>query len=132
MGRRIGSRLSSGLIVTAGIAIVLATGFDLTAIASIGSAIALLVFTLVTAAHLRVRRETGANVVMLLLAITTTVVVLAAFAFTTLPDEPGTAVALIVILLLSVGIDLAWKRRRDIREIGGVHAADLDDGIGEP
>ena len=37
-------------LVTAAIAIVLAVGFDLSSIASIGSAIALLVFTLVTAA----------------------------------------------------------------------------------
>ena len=41
--------------------IVLAVGFDLSAIASIGSAIALFVFALITAGHLRVRHETGAH-----------------------------------------------------------------------
>jgi hypothetical protein len=34
------------------------------------------------------------------------------FAFTTLVDEPATAVALAVILLLSVALDVGWKRTR--------------------
>lgn len=112
LARRFGGRAPAGIVVTAGIAIVLAAGFDLTAIASIGSAVALVVFTMVTAGHLRVRSETGANTALLLLAIVTTVVVLLAFATTTLVDEPGTAIALVVILALSVVLDLAWKRVR--------------------
>ena len=43
-------RAPAGLLLTAAIAIVLAVGFDLSSIASIGSAIALCVFTLITAA----------------------------------------------------------------------------------
>ena len=46
LGRRFGGRAPAGLLLTAAIAIVLAVGFDLNSIASIGSAIALLVFTL--------------------------------------------------------------------------------------
>jgi hypothetical protein len=90
---------------------ILAVGFDLSSIASIGSAIALVVFTLVTAGHLRVRDETGASTVMLGLGIASTVVVLLAFTFTTLVDEPATAVALVAILALSIALDLGWKRR---------------------
>jgi hypothetical protein len=41
-----------------------------------------------------------------------TVIVLVTFAFTTLVDEPATAAALGVILLLSIGADLVWKRIR--------------------
>ena len=33
------------------------------------------------------------------------------FVFTTLVDEPASMVALVVILLLSVGLDLGWKLR---------------------
>ena len=44
------------------------------------------------------------------------VVVLVTFAFTTLVDEPATAVALVVILLLSVALDLGWKHVRDDRQ----------------
>jgi uncharacterized membrane protein len=69
---------------------VLAVGFDLNSIASIGSAVALIVFTLVTAGHLRVRTETRARAWVLVLGIVTTVVVLLTFAFTTLVEEPAT------------------------------------------
>jgi amino acid transporter len=113
MGRRLAGRAPTGLLVTALAAIVLAVWFDLSAIASIGSAIALLVFTLVTAGHLRVRAETGANAWLLIVGVITTAVVLLTFAFTTLVEEPATAVAIVVILVLSVVLDLVWKRRRD-------------------
>jgi amino acid transporter len=115
LGRRLGGRAPMGLLVTAAVAIILAVGFDLSSIASIGSAIALLVFTLITAAHFRVRAETGASTLVLSVAITSTVVVLLTFAFTTLAEEPATAVALAVILLLSVALDIGWKRVRDSR-----------------
>ena len=101
-----------GIVVTAVVAIVLATFFDLSAIASLGSAVALVVFTLVTFGHYRIRDQTGAQPWLLILADVTTLVVLAAFAATTLVDEPGTAVALAGILALSVALDLAWKHRR--------------------
>ena len=101
-----------GILVTAAAAIILAIFFDLNAIASIGSAVALVVFTLVTFGHLRIRHETGAQAWLLILADVTTIVVLVAFAFTTLVDEPATAVALVVILALAVVLDLWWKSRR--------------------
>jgi amino acid transporter len=112
LGGRLGGRAPAGIVVTAVLAGILAVGFDLTAIASIGSAVALVVFTFITAGHLRVRGETGASTPLLIVAIATTVVVLVSFAVTTLVDEPGTAVALVVILVLSIVLDLAWKRAR--------------------
>ena len=112
MSRRVGGRASMGILVTAASAMVLAIFFDLNAIASIGSAVALVVFALVTLGHFRVRHETGARTWLLVLAEVTTVVVLIAFALTTLVEEPWTAVALVAILLLGVGLDLWWKSRR--------------------
>ena len=87
-------------------------------IASLGSAVALIVFTLVTAGHLRVHQETGARPWLLVVAIASTVVVLATFAVTTLVEEPATAVALVGILLLSILLDLGWKRSRDAHAVG--------------
>ena len=52
---------------------------------------------------------------MLLLALASTVIVLVTFVFTTLVDEPATAVLLVVILVVSVGLDLGWKRVRNGR-----------------
>ena len=112
MGARLGNRAPAGLVLTAIAAAVLAVGFDLNAIASIGSAIALLTFALVTGGHLRVRSETGAKTFMLLLAIATTTIVLITFAFTTLVEEPATIAALVGILALSIGLDFGWKSRR--------------------
>jgi hypothetical protein len=68
---------------------VLSIGFSLTAIASIGSAVALIVFALVSAGHLRVQGETGASAVLLVLAVASAVIALVTFAFTTLVEEPG-------------------------------------------
>ena len=113
MGRRVGGRAPVGILVTAAAAVLLVLVFDLSAIASIGSAVALVVFSLVTLGHLRIRRDTGAQLWLLVLADVGTLVVLAAFAFTTLVEEPGTAVALVLILLLGLVLDLAWKSRRD-------------------
>jgi L-asparagine transporter-like permease len=113
LGRRAGGRAPMGLLVTATIAIVLAAGFDLSSIASIGSAIALVVFGMATVAHLRVYKQTGARPSVLVLAVATTAIVLLTFIFTTLVNEPATMLALLAILLVSVGLDVGWKRRRE-------------------
>ena len=54
--------------------------------------------------------------------------VLAACSFTTLPDEPGTAVALIVIVVLSIVVDLVWKRIRSARILDHAETADGRNG----
>ncbi len=112
MSRRVGGRAPMGIVVTLVAAIVLVAFFDLNAIASIGSAVALVVFALVTLGHYRIRQETGAQAWLLVLAEVTTLVVLGSFVVTTLVEEPATAMALLVILALSVGLDLVWKSRR--------------------
>jgi amino acid transporter len=113
MGRRLKGRYPFGLLLTAGVAVVMAVSFSLSAIASIGSAVALLVFMLVTIGHLRVRRETGAAPVMLWLGILTTGAAFVAFAITTLKDEPASIVTFIVTVALSFGLDFWWRRVRD-------------------
>lgn len=111
MGARTG-RIPNGLLFTAIGSIVLVLFFSLSAVASIGSAIALIVFTLITAGHMRVRRETGAQAWLLLLGVLSSGIVLLAFALTTLVDEPGTAIAMLVFIAMSVVFDFLWKRRR--------------------
>jgi amino acid transporter len=113
LGRRWGDRVPSGLVLTSAIAIVLAAGFGLTSIASIGSAIALVVFALVTGAHLRIYSDTGARLWLLIVAEVCTVAVLVNFVVTTLVHEPGSMIAIGVVLVLSIGLDLAWKRVRE-------------------
>ena len=63
--------------------------------------------------------------VVLLVALASTVIVLVTFVFTTLVEEPATATLLAVILLLSIGIDVVWKRVRDGRvPVGPAQAID--------
>jgi amino acid transporter len=110
MARKFGGRVSAGLLFEALACLVLALVFKLDAIASIGSAIALLIFSLITVAHWRIRSDTGALAVMLILAITTAGVVLVTFVFTTLIHEPASIATLLIILVLSIGLDYGWKR----------------------
>jgi amino acid transporter len=110
MARRLRGRASVGLLIEAVACLLLAVFFDLDAIASIGSAVALLIFTLITAAHFRVRSETGASAVMLTLAIGSAAIVLLTFTFTTLIHEPASMATLAGVLLLSIGLQLGWRR----------------------
>ena len=110
MARKLGGRVSTGLLVQAVVCLVLALVFNLDAIASIGSAVALLIFTFITVAHLRIRSETGANLPILILALVAAGAVLLTFVFTTLIHEPASIVTLLAILALSVGLDYGWKR----------------------
>ncbi|HEY4754067.1 MAG TPA: APC family permease [Candidatus Limnocylindrales bacterium] len=113
MGSRVGGRVPMGLLLAAVVVIVMVALFDLSSVASIGSAVALTIFGLVTLGHLRVRSETGANLGILLLAIITTGVTLVTFVFTTLIQEPASIAALVGILVVSIAIDLGWSARRD-------------------
>ena len=116
MARKLGGRASAGLLIEAVACLILAVIFKLDAIASIGSAVALVIFTLITAAHFRVRSETGASVLLLSLAILASAAVLITFVFTTLIHEPASIVTLLAILLLGIGLDYGWKRTRDNRD----------------
>jgi len=115
MARKFGGRLSAGLLFQAVACLILAVLFKLDAIASIGSAVALVIFTLITAAHFRVRSETGANPIVLALAIGAAAVVLVTFVFTTLIHEPASIITILGVLVLSIGLDFGWKRVRDKR-----------------
>jgi amino acid transporter len=110
MARKLGGRVSNGLLIQAVVCLVLALVFKLDAIASIGSAVALLIFTFITVAHLQIRSETGANLPILILALVAAGAVLLTFVFTTLIHEPASIVTLLAILALSVGLDYGWKR----------------------
>src|SRR3954469_19974562 len=100
-----------GLVITAALVLVVANMVDLSAIASVGSAIALAVFVLVGIAGYRRRADTGANTAVTIAAIGVSAVVLAFFAVDTLRNAPWTFVAIIVIAVLAVVLDALRKRR---------------------
>ena len=123
LGRNWG-RVSIGLGFMVVATLCLTVFFDLSAIASLGSAVALLIFTIISIAHLRVRHDTGARIGVLLLALLTTAATFAVFVSTTLVDEPATMAALVGVIALAIGLDLVWKWIAHRREGLGVHRVD--------
>ena len=113
LGRRSSLGKNGGLLVTAAIVVVLANFVDLSAIASVGSACSLLVFLLLAVAGYRLRAETGATGAWVLLGFAVTALVLVFFSVDTLRNAPETFAGIVGITLLSVLLDLVWKRVRD-------------------
>ena len=105
----------SGLVITGGIVLVVANLVDLTAIASVGSATALVLFLFIGVAGYRRRFDTGSNPAIIILAIAVTAVVLAFFAVDTLDSDPETFVAIAVIVALAIVLDRAWTWYRENR-----------------
>lgn len=105
-----------GLVISTVVVLLLANFVDLTAIASLGSAVALGIFLIVSVAALRLRTETGSSAAIIGAAMATTGFVLILFAVQTLRNEPVTFVAMIAILVLALVLDLTWtwvRRRRE-------------------
>ena len=109
-----GSRLGphAGLLITAGLVLVVSNVVDLSAIASVGSACSLMIFLLIGLTALRLRAEIGASAPIVLLALAATAVVLAFFAIDTLRNAPETFAAIVAIAGLAVVLDFVWKRAR--------------------
>ena len=107
LGRKTRSGAPMGLLVTAGVVLVVSNVVDLSAIASVGSAVALCVFLLVAIAGYRRRADTGANAAVVLAAIAVTAAVLVFFAVDTARNEPATFVAILALAALAVVFNLA-------------------------
>jgi amino acid transporter len=105
-------RGTRGVTVTAVLVLILANIFDLSAIASLGSAVSLVVFLVVGLAGLKLRAETGANAVVVSVTMLATGIVLVLFAIDTARNAPQTFTAMIVIGVLAVVLDAVWKRVR--------------------
>jgi amino acid transporter len=124
-GRQIGGRAPVGLVVMAMLTIFMILALVLNSIASLGSAVALLIFSTVTASHFKTYRETGASVIVLVVALVATLGTFVIFTTTTLVNEPRTAIALVVVIAAAILLDFGWKglqNRRDARPVTGDQA----------
>jgi amino acid transporter len=102
-----------GLTISVVLVLLLANLVDLTAIASLGSVVALAIFLMVSIAAYRLRAEISARPSVLIAGIVLTIVVLVVFAIQTLRTAPETFTAMIGILVLATALDLIWSRIRD-------------------
>ncbi|MBP2472041.1 amino acid transporter [Crossiella equi] len=104
-----------GLVISVAVVLLLANLVDLTAIASLGSVVALTIFLVTAAAAFRLRAEIRARTWVLVVAIALTAAVLVAFVADTAQSAPETFVAMIAVLGLAIVLDLVWtfvRRRR--------------------
>ena len=109
LGNKAGANGNVGVVISTIFVSILTLLFDLSAIASIGSAVALVIFMMVGIAHLSSSRKTGANLFIIYLSIISVVVTLVVFAVETLSQEPATALAIVIFLVLSVLADRLWR-----------------------
>jgi amino acid transporter len=100
----------AGLLITSALVLIIANLVDLSAIASVGSAVSLTVFLLVGIAGWRRRADTNSNPVIVLLAIVVIAIVLGFFAVDTFQTAPGTFTAIILLGLLAIALDAAVRR----------------------
>ncbi len=121
-GRRALVGGTRGLTITALVIILLANLVDLTAIASLGSVVALVIFLMVALAGLRLRSETDSRGWVIVTAMATTATVLVIFLIQTLRTEPETFVAMVMVLALSIALEFLWSAIR--------HRRDADAGTG--
>jgi amino acid transporter len=112
-----------GLTITALVIIVLANLVDLTAIASLGSVVALVIFLMVAFAGMRLRSETGSRSWVIVTAIVATATVLIIFLIQTLRTEPQTFIAMVVVLALSIALEFLWSSIRRGRDAAAARGA---------
>ena len=108
-----------GLVISVLAVLLLANLVDLTAIASLGSVVALAIFLVTSIGAYRLRAETRSRTWLLVAGIALTVVVLVVFVVQTLRTEPETFAAMVGILVLALLLDLVWSRVRSRR--AGAH-----------
>jgi amino acid transporter len=114
---------TQGLVISAALMILMALFFDLGAVASLGSAVSLAIFVLITIAHLRMAKETRASVALLALALVATSLAVLVFGWYTLVTAPQTFAALVATIVLAWVVEAIWRgiSKRDLKtaEIAG-------------
>jgi amino acid transporter len=108
---------TQGLVISALLILALALLFDVSAIASIGSAVALAIYVLITIAHLRMAKDTGASKAILILALIATSGAILLFCWYTLQTAPQTFVILVATIILAWVVEAVWRSINKNREV---------------
>ena len=107
-GERLGKH--AGLLITTGLVLIVANLGTLGAIASVGSAVSMIVFLLVGLAGWRRRHDTGSNPAIVLASIALILVVLGFFAVDTIRNAPETFIAMVGVGLVAIVLDALFRR----------------------
>jgi amino acid transporter len=107
--RRVWNRPLEGLALTAGMTLVVANLFDLSSIATMGSAGFLVIFALVNVANARRARETASRPWLSWLGASVCGLALAALVWETTRGDARRLLALAVMAALAFGVELAYR-----------------------
>jgi len=108
--RKVWGKGIEGLFITAGLVILFANLFDLAKIAMLGSATFLLIYAAVNIGHLKLYKETRANLALIWLSILGCLSVFIVLVYYLLNHSILTLVVLTIILLLSFGIEFIYRK----------------------
>jgi amino acid transporter len=108
--RKVWSRNSEGLFITAALVIVFVMLFDLGPIAMMGSAAFLIVYAAVTFGHLRIHRETGARPAIIWASLVTLLIMFVLLTIYILNNQPAAALALVVTLAGSALLEWSYRQ----------------------
>jgi amino acid transporter len=103
-------RATGGLLLTAGLVVLVALTFDLSGIAMMGSAAFLLIYAAVNAAHLRLLKLTGASVPLVWLSLLACLAMFAVLGVYTYQQQPAAIVALVAIALASFAAEYCYRK----------------------
>jgi amino acid transporter len=101
---------TGGLVLTAGLVILVTLLFDLSGIAMMGSAAFLLVYAAVNGGHLRILKQTGANAVIVWLSLLTCLAMFAVLSVYTWKQQPAAIGALVLIAAASFLAEWLYRR----------------------
>jgi amino acid transporter len=101
---------TGGLLLTAGLVVVVMLIFDLSGIAMMGSAAFLFIYAAVSAGHLKVLNQTGANAIVVWLSLLTCLAMFAVLCVYTYQEQPRAIAALILIAAASFAGEWAYRR----------------------
>ncbi len=101
---------TGGLLLTAGLVVLVMLLFDLSGIAMMGSAAFLLIYAAVNAGHLRVLRATGASAVVVWLSLLTCLAMFAVLCVYTYQQQPAALAALVIIAAASFAAEWLYRR----------------------
>ena len=101
---------TGGLLLTAGLVVVVMLIFDLSGIAMMGSAAFLLIYAAVNAGHLKVFSETGASALLVWLSLLTCLAMLAVLCAYIYSEQPRALAALAVIAAAAFSAEWAYRR----------------------
>jgi amino acid transporter len=109
--RKLWGRDVEGLFITSGVVLVFVLVFPLSAVASMGSAGFLLVYSAVNIGHLRIRKQTGAKAWPVAASAVTCLSLFVVLFYNMVSTAPSSAIALGVTLAGSFVFETVYRRR---------------------